>query len=69
MLCWARYLFILLVVVLGLTQMVTACGQKGPLVLLQEKVDTSQTAGPTPAATVPSPAEIPPADLMPSPIR
>ncbi|AGA92104.1 hypothetical protein Thimo_3439 [Thioflavicoccus mobilis 8321] len=31
--CWARYLFIAVVTVLGLGSIVTACGQKGELYL------------------------------------
>ena len=31
--CWPRYLFILLIAVLGIGNMLTACGQKGPLYL------------------------------------
>lgn len=29
--CYARYLFLLVVAVLGFGQMLAACGQKGPL--------------------------------------
>lgn len=29
--CYARYLFLAVVALLGLGQMLTACGQKGPL--------------------------------------
>ena len=29
--CYARYLFLFIVALLGLGQMMTACGQKGPL--------------------------------------
>lgn len=36
MICWARYLFILVVIVLGTSSMLSACGQKGPLILPQE---------------------------------
>jgi predicted small lipoprotein YifL len=31
--CWARYLFIAAVTMLGVGQMMTACGQKGDLYL------------------------------------
>ena len=31
--CWARYLFIAVVSVLGIGNMITACGQKGDLYL------------------------------------
>ena len=33
MICWARYLFIAVVTVLGVSQMIVACGQKGDLYL------------------------------------
>ena len=33
MICWARYLFIAVVSVLGVGQMIAACGQKGDLYL------------------------------------
>ncbi len=33
MVCWPRYLFLLVVLVLGTGSMLTACGQKGPLYL------------------------------------
>ncbi|MBK5941903.1 LPS translocon maturation chaperone LptM [Halochromatium roseum] len=31
--CWARYLLYLIIAILALGQMVTACGQTGPLYL------------------------------------
>ncbi|MEY6432256.1 lipoprotein [Thioalkalicoccus limnaeus] len=36
MLCWARYLFIAIVTVLGVGSIVSACGQKGALYLPDE---------------------------------
>ncbi|HPB74456.1 MAG TPA: lipoprotein, partial [Chromatiaceae bacterium] len=33
MLCWGRQLFIVIVIILGIGQMMAACGQKGPLYL------------------------------------
>ncbi|MGD2118432.1 MAG: lipoprotein [Chromatiales bacterium] len=36
MICWARYLMLLVVVILGVSSMLSACGQKGPLVLPDE---------------------------------
>ena len=33
MTCWPRYLLWLIIVILGTSQMLTACGQKGPLYL------------------------------------
>ena len=35
--CWARYLFIFVVSVLGIGQMIAACGQKGDLYLSEPK--------------------------------
>jgi len=43
--CWARYLFYAVVGVLGIGQMIAACGQKGPLYLPEE----SATSAPAPA--------------------
>jgi predicted small lipoprotein YifL len=40
MLCWTRYLFILIVIVLGTSSMLSACGQKGPLVMPDETSTT-----------------------------
>ena len=51
MLCWSRYLFIFVVIVLGTSSMLSACGQKGPLVMPEEsassqsKTDTAQASG------------------------
>lgn len=36
MFCWSRYLFILIVIILGTSSMLSACGQKGPLVMPDE---------------------------------
>jgi len=33
MFCWSRYLFIVVVICLGTASMLSACGQKGPLVV------------------------------------
>ena len=44
MICWARYLMLLVVVVLGVSSMLSACGQKGPLVLPDE-TEQAQTQG------------------------
>ena len=49
MFCWSRYLFILVVIVLGSASMLSACGQKGPLVLPEEP-PASQTSEPSAAA-------------------
>jgi len=43
--CWARYLFIPVVSVLGIGQMIAACGQKGDLYLPERgKAVTKETA-------------------------
>jgi predicted small lipoprotein YifL len=39
--CWARYLFILVVAVLGIGQMIAACGQKGDLYLPEPASSTN----------------------------
>lgn len=43
--CWARYLFIAVVSVLGVGQMIAACGQKGDL-YIPEKEETRTQDGP-----------------------
>lgn len=57
MLCWARQLFILVVALLGISQMMAACGQKGPLFLPDEPAGKQQAP------------EIPGPEAMPPPIR
>lgn len=47
--CWARSLFIAVVVALGILSMLGACGQKGPLYL----PDETPTKATTPGADVP----------------
>ena len=42
MLCWSRYLFILVVVILGTASMLSACGQKGSLVMPDENQQQTQ---------------------------
>jgi len=42
MLCWSRYIFILVVVILGSASMLSACGQKGPLVMPDESQQQTQ---------------------------
>jgi predicted small lipoprotein YifL len=46
--CWARYLFIAVVSVLGVGQMIAACGQKGDLYLPkpEEKAPEQAAADP-----------------------
>lgn len=48
--CWARYLFLLMLVGLGLGEMLAACGQKGPLYLAEEPAAGATQAAPAPAA-------------------
>lgn len=43
MFCWTRTLFLLVVMVLGSMSMLSACGQKGPLVMPDE---TTQATDP-----------------------
>ncbi|MBK5965092.1 hypothetical protein CCR95_13595 [Thiocystis minor] len=54
--CWARSLFIAVVVTLGILSMLGACGQKGPLYLPEETPANT----PAPGADVPV---APPLDL------
>jgi predicted small lipoprotein YifL len=42
--CWPRYLLWLVIVVLGTSSMLTACGQKGPLYLPDPATETQQAA-------------------------
>lgn len=51
--CWARNLFLAVVVVLGIGQMIAACGQKGPLYLPEP--EPPEKATPAPADDVPRP--------------
>jgi predicted small lipoprotein YifL len=56
--CWARYLLIGAVLVLGVGQMIAACGQKGDL-YLPEQEETGAEAGSAPTEVPPpsAPAE------------
>lgn len=45
--CWARYLFIAVVFVLGIGQMIAACGQKGDLYLPDPEKETRETKATT----------------------
>jgi predicted small lipoprotein YifL len=58
--CWARYLFIAIVTIMGVGSIVTACGQKGDLYLPDpaEKPD----ATPRQVDDVPSAPPAPPVD-------
>ena len=68
MLCWARQLFILMVVLLGISQMMAACGQKGPLFLPEEpagkqqapRESSQQSPQPDQAPEIPGPEAMPP---------
>jgi predicted small lipoprotein YifL len=71
MLCWARQLFIALVAILGISQMMAACGQKGPLFLPEEKADKQEAPRKPPAKSPqddPAP-EIPGPEATPAPVR
>jgi len=50
--CWARYLFVAIVLVLGIGQMIAACGQKGDL-YLPAKAAPNQSASDTSASEIP----------------
>lgn len=41
-LCWSQILFLLLVIVLGISSMLSGCGKKGPLYLPDEKPQQTQ---------------------------
>jgi len=52
--CWARYLFIPVVSVLGIGQMIAACGQKGDLYLPKpEKAARKETVTKVEADAIP----------------
>jgi len=54
--CWARYLFFAVILVLGIGNMVTACGQKGDLYLVDESEQTEDPYKPAaPQDDVPQP--------------
>lgn len=54
--CWARYLFFAVILVLGIGNMVTACGQKGDLYLVDESEQTEDPYKPAaPQGDVPQP--------------
>lgn len=40
--CPSQWLFIILVVLLGVSSMLSACGKKGPLYLPEQKAQTSE---------------------------
>lgn len=70
MLCWARQIFTILVIILGIGQMIAACGQKGPLYLPENQIRGTATAkGDEEPAKAPAPAEIPGPAPLPPPIR
>jgi predicted small lipoprotein YifL len=47
--CWARYLLYLVITLLALSQMVVACGQKGPLYLPEKATEEPPAGSPSPA--------------------
>ena len=54
--CWARYLFLLIVAVLAVGHMLSACGQKGPLYLPeQQPVDAMEPTEPAEPEPTPLP--------------
>ena len=78
MLCWGRQLFIVIVIILGIGQMMAACGQKGPLSLPDDqaarpaagKAAAKDKGKAEPAATpTAAPPEIPGPEPLPPPIR
>jgi predicted small lipoprotein YifL len=70
MLCCARQIFTILVIILGGGQMIAACGQKGPLYLPEDQIrGTAPPKGGEEPVKTPSPAEIPGHEPLPPPIR
>ncbi len=71
MLCWARQLFILMVALLGISQMMAACGQKGPLFLPDEPAGKQQAPRESPAQSPQQDQgpEIPGPEAVPPPVR
>lgn len=71
MLCWARQLLIILVAILGISHMMAACGQKGPLVLPEDPAGKQETSRPSPVQTPrqDQTPEIPGPEAVPPPIR
>jgi predicted small lipoprotein YifL len=66
--CWARYLLYAVIAVLGTGQLMTACGQKGPLYLPEPEPEAAAQPAPQPVEAIEdqeSPA--PGADEIPSP--
>ena len=73
MFCWGRQLFLVIVILLGISQMIAACGQKGPLYLPEDQAARPAAKGNgslEPAASPTStPPEIPGPEPLPPPIR
>lgn len=78
MFCWGRQLFIVIVIILGIGQMMAACGQKGPLYLPDDQADqpvagkaAAKDKGEAEPAATPTadPPEIPGPEPLPPPIR
>jgi predicted small lipoprotein YifL len=62
MYCWARYLFVLVVIALGILSMLEACGQKGPLYLpppIDQEAPAKKADKPTDVPTPPTPPQTP----------
>ena len=60
MLCWPRYLLWLVIALLGTGQMLTACGQKGPLYMPEPTAAKSEIPD-----EIPETPEFDPEDLEP----
>ena len=54
--CWARYLFVVVVIALGTLSMLAACGQKGPLVLPENAKQQAPRKGTGKSSDVPTPS-------------
>jgi len=78
MTCWARQIFMAVVAILGISQMIAACGQKGPLYLPKEQEqqqaqgrskgqtgDKAAQGAAAPAPDSPAPHAIPGPEVMP----
>jgi predicted small lipoprotein YifL len=66
--CWARYLLYAVFAVLGVGQMMAACGQKGPLYLPESEPEPAQQQAPTPPEAIEDEeAPVPGTESIPSP--
>ncbi|WP_295391821.1 lipoprotein [uncultured Thiodictyon sp.] len=57
--CWARYLFVVVVIALGTLSMLAACGQKGPLVLPENAKQQAPRKATGKSSDVPTPSAQP----------